>query len=222
MRKQILVMLSVLLLTTTTIASAANREGAFSFTPVVGGYTYDGKQDMDNNLIYGLRAGYNFTKAIGIEALFDYVHNTDQQKGPIKGISMQRYGGEALYHFFPDSTFVPYVAVGFAGLNFDGDNKQKTVGAFDYGIGAKYFLNDWLALRGDVRHIIYTYDRTYNNLEYTIGFHIPFGGVTPDAAPVKPVQEQVLSKQTAAVPQEAVAVEAPIPPSATLSVTPDT
>jgi len=40
-----------------TIASAANREGQFSVSPVIGGYTYDAGQNIDTNLIYGARAG---------------------------------------------------------------------------------------------------------------------------------------------------------------------
>ena len=30
---------------------------------------------------------------------------------------MYRYGGELLYHFFPDNAFVPYLAVGYSGLD---------------------------------------------------------------------------------------------------------
>ena len=191
MNRQLVILLAGLLLISATSVSAANLKGAYSVTPLIGGYSYDGKQHLDTNLVYGVRAGYNLTKSIGVEALFDYVHNTDSTIGSFKGLSMQRYGGEALYHFFPDSAFVPYVAAGYAGLNFDGDNKKKTVGAFDYGVGAKYFFNDRFALRGDVRHLMYSYDRTYHNLEYTLGAHIPFGGVSPIAKTVEPVQEQM-------------------------------
>lgn len=73
MKKQLILMLAGSLLAITTAASADNREGAFSISPVVGGYLYDGKQHLDTNLIYGARAGYNFTKAFGVEALFDHV-----------------------------------------------------------------------------------------------------------------------------------------------------
>ena len=122
-----------------------------------------------------VRLGYNFTKAFGVEGLFDYVHTestiTDQK------IDMYRYGGEMLYHFFPDNTLVPYVAAGYAGLNFD--NIQPR-GAFDYGVGLKWFLSDNFALRGDVRNLLYRSggpnDTTFNNFEYTIGAYIPFGG----------------------------------------------
>lgn len=117
---------------------------------------------------------------------------------------MYRYGGELLYHFIPDSTFVPYLAAGYAGLNFDKGDK-RTRGAFDYGIGAKFFLNDNFALRADVRHIIYKFDKTYNNLEYTIGAYIPFGGVTQTAKPVEPPPPAPVIKPVVAPPPVAIA-----------------
>ncbi|MBK5275695.1 MAG: outer membrane beta-barrel domain-containing protein [Desulfuromonadales bacterium] len=169
-----------------TIAFAANREGQFSLSPVIGGYTFDGRQHLDTSLIYGLRGGYNFTKHLGVEALFDYV-NTEPTTSKAD-VNMYRYGGELLYHFFPDNAFVPYLAAGFSGLHFDANGVDGRVrGAFDYGVGAKYFTCDSFALRADVRHIIYSVnDRTLNNIEYTLGAYIPFGGVTPAVKPVEP------------------------------------
>ena len=190
MKRQLTLMLAGSLLAITTAASAGNREGALSISPVVGGYLYDGKQHLDTNLVYGARAGYNFTKALGVEALFDYVNPTESTVNSTKDLAAYRYGGELLYHFIPDSTFVPYLAAGYAGFNFDKGDK-RTRGAFDYGIGAKYFLNDNFALRADVRHIIYKIDKTYNNLEYTVGAYIPFGGTKQAAKPVEPAPAPV-------------------------------
>lgn len=207
-----------------SLAAAGNKEGQFSVSPVIGGYSYEGKQHMDTNLVYGARAGYNFTKNFGIEALFDYV-NTSPTKRKLD-VDMYRYGGELLYHFFPDNTLVPYVAAGYSGLNFDAKTFDKRVrGAFDYGVGAKYFLSDAIALRGDVRHILYNInDRTTNNFEYTLGAYIPFGGVTPA---VKPVEPPPAPAPVAVEPPPAPKVVAPAPippaaPTANLSVFPST
>ena len=220
--KRIVSFAAAAILTTASFASAANREGQFSVSPVIGGYTYEGKQHLDTSLIYGLRAGYNFTKNLGVEALFDYV-NTEPTKATTD-VDMYRFGGELLYHFFPDNAFVPYLAAGFGGLNFDAKGVDKRVrGAFDYGVGAKYFLNDSFALRGDVRHILYNMnDRTNNNVEYTLGAYIPFGGVKPAAKPVEtlPVPAPKVVETPAPAP-----VPAPVPapaPTAALKVTPAT
>jgi OOP family OmpA-OmpF porin len=184
--KKTLLFLAAGILASASLASAANREGQFSLSPVIGGYTYDGKQHLDTSLIYGLRAGYNLTKNVGVEALFDYV-NTEPTNSK-NDVDMYRYGGELLYHFFPENTLVPYLAAGYSGLNFDAKGVDgRAHGAFDYGVGAKYFLKDNFALRGDIRHIIYHMDgRSNNNLEYTLGAYIPFGGVAPVAKAVEP------------------------------------
>lgn len=181
-----------------TAASAANREGAFSVSPVISGMTFDGPQHLETAPVYGIRAGYNFTKALGIEALFDYA-NTETTKGAAasshdSNIDYYRYGGELLYHFFPDNNFVPYFAAGYAAHTFKGnipageDSTTKAVG--DYGLGAKYFLSDKVALRGDVRHLLYRQaSETQHAILYSIGLHIPFGGKSEAAPMAQPVAQ---------------------------------
>lgn len=217
MRKSLLLAVAGIL-AATTIASAANREGQFSVSPVIGGYTYDFEQPRKSRstLIYGARAGYNFTKHFGIEALFDYVDSSTPNNGDI---DMYRYGGEMLYHFFPDNKFVPYLAAGYSGLHFDSEFIDgKTRGAFDYGAGAKYFLNDNVALRADFRHLIYTMDnRTNQNLEYTLGAYFPFGGVKPVAKAVEPPPAPA---PPVVVPPPAPAPPPPATPTASLTATP--
>jgi OOP family OmpA-OmpF porin len=210
------------LILSATAAFGGVKEGQFSISPVIGGYTFDGKQHLKTNLVYGARAGYNFTSAIGIEALFDYAY-TKSTNNQGKA-DLYRFGGDLLYHFMPDNNLVPYVAAGFSSLNFYGANMNRsTHGAFDYGAGVKYFISDNFALRGDVRHILYRYDSTtFSNFEYTLGAYIPFGGVKPAAKPVEPppVQEAVQPKAAPAAPQ--IVVEPPPKPSSALSVVPST
>jgi OOP family OmpA-OmpF porin len=217
MRKSLLFAMAGVL-AATTIASAANREGQFSVSPVIGGYTYDSPQGIgyDSNPIFGGRAGYNFTDNIGIEGLFDYVHST---KG--RTIDMYRYGGELLYHFYPENKFVPYLAAGFNGVNFTGGGQDKRVrSAFDGGIGAKYFLFDSFALRGDVRAIAYNRLNRWNgNLEYTLGAYIPFGGAKPAAKPVEPPPAPA---PPVVAPAPAPAPPPPAAPTASLAVSPST
>ena len=207
MKKKISLLVVTSLLAIASAASAGNKAESFSISPVIGGYTYDGRQHLDTNLVYGARAGYNFTKELGVEALFDFV--TTEPTKASGDVNMYRYGGEFLYHFFPDNKLVPYIAAGYAGLNFEGDvDDRRTRGAFDYGIGAKYFLNDNFALRTDIRHLIYKFDRSNSNLEYTIGAYIPFGGMTQAAKPVEPPPEPAPAPVA-----EPVAAPAPVAPA---------
>jgi OOP family OmpA-OmpF porin len=137
---------------------------------------------------------------------------------------MYRYGGELLYHFFPENTLVPYIAAGFSGLSI---TDRKEHGVFDYGVGAKYFLHDRFALRGDVRHLLYGIDgRTTSNVEYTLGAYIPFGGATPAAKPVEPAPAPAPAPKPVEPPAPAPSAPAPpaapLAPTATLTVNPTT
>jgi OOP family OmpA-OmpF porin len=72
--------LAITITAATTVANAANREGQFSLSPVIGGITFDGKQHLDTSPFYGIRGGYNITDHFGVEALFDYAH-TESTRG---------------------------------------------------------------------------------------------------------------------------------------------
>ena len=195
------------LIASTTVAFGAVKEGSFSVTPLIGGYMFDGNDSIDPTFLLGLRGGYNLSKNIGIEALYDYATETESKNGLFKDISMQRFGGQALYHFFPDNTFVPYLAAGLSGVKFDGNGiNNKTRGAFDYGVGAKYFVTDDIAVRGDLRHIIYDYNPgTYNDMEYTLGAYFQFGGAKPAMKPVEATPVPAPAVEPVAEPVKAVA-----------------
>jgi OOP family OmpA-OmpF porin len=222
MKKRISSIIAICIIITASAVFAANKAEQFSISPVIGGYTFDGNQHLDTNLVYGVRAGYNVSDNFGIEALFDYVNTNSNNSG--SSVKMYRYGGEMLYHFMPENTFVPYLAVGLSGLNFDAAGVEKKARvAVDYGLGAKYFVNDSFALRADVRHIIYNDNsQTKNNLEYTLGAYIPFGGVTPAAKPVEPAPtlSPVPVSKAAEPPPAPAAVVIPAVPTAALTVTP--
>jgi len=87
---------------------------------------------------------------------------------------------------------VPFLAAGYGGRTADYEHGgTHTKGAFNYGGGVKYFLTESLAIRGDVRHLIFKDDvnstiseNTLNNVEYNVGLSFIFGGAKPAPAPV--------------------------------------
>lgn len=174
--KKTSIVASLMLLGLCQTATAANKADTFSLSPVIGGYTFDHRQDVNTELVFGARAGYNFTERIGVEALFDLTTDGPGSK------DFYRYGGELLYHMFPKKDFVPYLAVGVGGVHMEQNSVNRF--AFDYGVGAKYFLNDNIALRADVRGINYKYDKMMTNVEYTLGLYIPFTGSKPAPKPI--------------------------------------
>lgn len=179
MKKLILLFLAASILTITTSASAANKANTFSVSPVIGGITFEGSQRLETAPVFGARAGYNFTKYLGIEALFDYARTESTISK--NTLDFYRYGGDMLLHFWPDNKFVPYLAAGYAGMSMKGNNPypetSKTKGVIDYGLGFKYFLTEDMAWRADVRGLMYYYGKEDQHaVEYTTGIYIPFGG----------------------------------------------
>jgi OOP family OmpA-OmpF porin len=164
------------------------RPGAVSVSPFVGGFWFEGNQELDHSPVYGLKLGYDFTKNIGAEATFNYV-NTDYTAANIN-TNVYNYRVEGLYHFMPDSKLVPFLAVGLGGMSVDysGVTHDKDRVTFDYGAGLKYFVTDWLALRADVRHVL-AFGSVYNNLEYTVGLMFYFGGKKDGVQEMKKEEE---------------------------------
>ena len=204
MKKIHFVFAVMLLIALSTPALGQIRPDAFSLSPFVGGFLFDGGENLKHRPVYGLRFGYDFTKNWGAEAVFDYV-NTKYTKTD-SNTNVYNYRLEGLYHFIPDSKLVPFLAVGVGGMSIDysGNTSDKTRATVDYGAGLKYFVTDWLALRGDVRHVL-AFGSVHSNLEYGLGLTFYFGGAKRAVAPVVAAEEP--KKPEAAAP----AVVAPPP-----------
>jgi OmpA-OmpF porin, OOP family len=181
MRKMI-TLCFILIFMTVSAAYAQINPKTYSVSPFFGGYVFDGVENQDMSPVAGLRVGYDFTRHLGLEALFEYTRSEYNNNPPVVE-SFPQVGGyrlEGLYHFMPQSRLVPYVAVGVGGrsIRFKDLDLDRNHAVLDYGIGVKYFLYKDLAIRGDVRHIFLLNDNL-NNLEYTVGISYYFGGPKP-------------------------------------------
>ena len=156
--------------------------GSYSVTPFVGGYLFEGNQDLEHRPVYGMRLGYNFTSHWGAEAVLDY--GQTNYKVTDRTTDVFNYRLEGVYHLLPNRTLVPFLAIGIGGMSIDSrdDAIDKNRATFDYGAGLKYSLTDRLAIRADIRHVLAS-GSVYNNLEYTVGLTFSFGGSTAAAAP---------------------------------------
>ncbi len=180
----------LLLVTLATPGFAENREGAVTVSPFVGGYLLNKNQREESRPMFGLRAGYNFDKHFGVEAMFGYsLTETKRSLGTAgsKETDLYRYGVDLLYHFMPDSNFVPFVAVGVGRTQSETPDDTSInyiyrAGLVNYGLGLKYFVAPDVALRGDVRHTLLVSDLGRTNLEYAVGLTFQFGGVRKAAA----------------------------------------
>jgi OOP family OmpA-OmpF porin len=189
----------------TATSFAGERAGAFSVSPFVGGYTFDGVQHRETSPVYGLRLGYDLTNNWGVEGVGDYLMADGTHNRP--SANAVSYRLDILYNFMPEGRLVPYLAIGGGGITAGHGSTFKPVahnteGTFNAGGGLKYFLTDSVALRGDARQLV-VFDHQYVlNWEYTAGVTFLFGGNKPAAAPVPPPEPECnLSASPASIMQ---------------------
>lgn len=184
---------SCLLAASVVSVMADVRPGAFTLAPMIGYQGFDSKLDLDNSAVYGLALGYNLTRnwAIEFDARFAPTA-VDATGGP--DVDMLSATVNALYHFRPGSDFVPYLAAGVGGAQYDIDAVGKDQDPIAvWGGGFKYALTDNTDLRVDLRHVIdfrvddglnlRKQEDTRHNLSAMVGLNFQFGGA--EAVPVK-------------------------------------
>jgi len=168
---------------------AENQGGTFTLDPFTGGYQFDDTQKLDLRSYYGLRAGYNLTKSVGVEAMFGYIPTETESKAYVdRQVRMWRYGLDALYNFNPDGTYVPFVSLGVGATQSKNTGEgmpNHGRGMVNYGVGLKYFISETVALRGDVKQGRFSEGGdSRTNEEYTIGLTFLLGYEKKAAAPV--------------------------------------
>ncbi len=153
--------------------------GGFSLTPTIGGYFFAGSEQRDATQLYGIKIGYDIIEhsladSLGVEGTLNYfttTSNTDARNTP--GYLFRL---DAIYPFILRKKWVPFFAVGIGGIVIDSDSHTETSPLLNYGAGVKYFLEDYLAVRADVRHLLISNnDSTRNNFEVGIGLSYYFG-----------------------------------------------
>jgi len=168
-------------------AAAEIRPGAITLNPSIGGYVFEGNQDLDNGPTYGLGLGYHFDENWAAEAVFNYIDT--ERDTDWHNVDTYLYHIDGLYHFMPSKRLVPYIAAGVGGIIFDPEQAGSDRDfAVNYGAGIKYFLSENVALRGDVRHVI-SFSETQSNLLYTVGVTFLFGGEKTKKEPVKALKK---------------------------------
>ncbi len=198
MRKLLSCLTAFALLALAVPCFAGEREGAVTVSPFVGGYTFDGAEHLETRPTVGLRLGYDITKNWAVEATFNYI-NTRFHEGP-GDVNVYNYRLEGIYNFMPESSLVPYLALGGGGETLDlPDNvifkrKHNTYPTANVGGGIKWFLSEDVAIRADYHQnfVINTNGGSgrfekldyVTNYEYTVGLQMLFGGAKPAPAPV--------------------------------------
>jgi len=152
---------------------------SITISPFAGIYHFEGNQDIDYDFTFGLGLGYNLNKSIGIETKYTFGRfefKDDTEYSDNEEFDIQMIQLDLLYNLdLFDCKLVPYVAAGFGYMAKDCESlMDEETPFFNYGAGINYFINDNMALRADVRHVLDYNDESnneiFNNLTYTVGF----------------------------------------------------
>lgn len=175
-------------------ATAQMRPGAFTLSPMGGGYEFDDSVDdedeardlLDLGRTVSLGLGYNFTKSLAAELMLSYIHTDADVCCGDNDVYAYMPRLNLLYHLNPDGMFVPYISLGGGFLAFDDDNLSPAeiddTAVVDGGLGAKLFVTENLAIRGDV-HYYYGVENSTNDYSFQAGIVYQMGGVMPEPAP---------------------------------------
>lgn len=189
-------------------AQAEIKAGSFELSPFAGYNFFQSKQNLKDRPIFGGRLGYNITNRFGLEGTVEYmktrVDDQNQEftrKGqfttPINSVKITSYHLDLLYHFMPESNFNPFIVGGYGRTHYSPSNNDKDMTAFNFGVGAKYWVAENIALRFDLRDnmVSEVFRHRYHNISATAGVVFRFGGqsrstprlVQAEAAPAKKV-----------------------------------
>ena len=172
-------------------AQAEIKANSVELSPFIGYNFFDNQHNIKDRPVFGGRIGYNFTNHFGIEGTgeFSKTRVDDQsqtftEQGQFTGsddVKITSYHLDLVYHFLPEEKFNPFIVAGYGASHYNPEISDKNMRLLDYGVGAKYWVADQVALRVDLRDKM-TFDEHLHNLSATAGIVFAFGGEAEAAA----------------------------------------
>jgi len=172
-------------------ARAEIKAGSVELSPFAGYNFFEKGQNLENSPVFGGRVGYNITNTFAIEGTGEFTRSHVDNKStsfsregqfttPIDGVSITRYHLDLLYHFMPESKFNPFIVAGYGASHFNPRINSKNMSTPNFGVGAKYWMSDNIALRLDVRDNM-AWDERIHSVETTLGVVFALGGKSTQA-----------------------------------------
>lgn len=159
-------------------------------TPTLGGLIVDSEQGVDSAPMYGLKFSYDhigstMADSLGVELTGNYLSSSTSKGG--QKASAYLFRTDAIYSIGPRNKWVPYLVVGLGGLFLDKNGTRDNSPLFNYGMGIRYFYEDYLAFRFDARQLfVYDAIATSNDYEVSTGVTYYFGKERKKPVPPKP------------------------------------
>jgi OmpA-OmpF porin, OOP family len=191
----------------TDIPTEVKPVTSISVTPYIGGYFFSSSDGLNPTALYGVRFSYDtvgnsVVDTLGVEGTVDYFSTTTRTGS--KSVDGYLLRLNAVYSFTPRNKLVPFFAIGLGDRQVNRDSGSDNRGILDYGLGLKYYIRDYLALRVDARQLfVYKDVSTTNNFEFATGLTYLFGKdhkkvvravKAPTGEPEKPLQPETLEK----------------------------
>jgi outer membrane beta-barrel protein len=202
-KQMAMVLLAVVILLPVS-ARAEIKAGSVEITPFGGFNLFEKSQNLKDNFLYGGRLGYNFTKYFGVEGAVEFINTgvdntsivgakegqyraTRQNGSPVNRVDMVSYHVDAVYHFMPEGNFNPFIVAGIGGTHYRPSISTDDMTTINFGVGAKYWLADNIALRVDVRDNVVSelFQEAYHNINATAGIVFAFGGAEKSSSAAK-------------------------------------
>ena len=188
-------------------ARAEIKAGSVELSPFAGYNFFENRQNLENSPVYGGRVGYNFTEHFGAEATGEFIRSHVDNKAaafsregqftsPTDGVDVTMYHLDLVYHFMPEGKFNPFLTAGYGAIHYSPRINSKNMSDIDFGVGAKYWVAENVALRVDVRDNM-VYDDQIHNIETTAGLVFRFGG---NKAPAQAAEAAAAPRVTQAAP----------------------
>ena len=160
---------------------AEEYRSGVTFTPTIGHYMFDKDRNVDDGVVYGAALGYQLNNPLAVE--FNFLTMDTQWEDNSGDVDFDQYRLDALYHFNASPKVRPYVALGGGENQFKFNDIKMKDTLVNAGGGVKYFVNDSLEFRGDIRAL---YSLDYEDTDVTFNFGLAFlFGAEPRSVPVE-------------------------------------
>ncbi|MDR2099911.1 MAG: OmpA family protein [Campylobacteraceae bacterium] len=163
--------------------------GVNEITPVVSGVHQMDADKFDDHFTYGIRVGLELSKIIDqIEFGYDYSKDAKFYSGESTDINRLYLNIIKGFQIVPHSKASVYGLLGVGHEDIANSALDNQGGFFgQYGVGFKFYPYNDFSLRAEVRHALKFKKEASDNIFYTLGFGIPFGG--KDEQPIIEVVE---------------------------------
>ncbi|MDD2899810.1 MAG: outer membrane beta-barrel protein [Desulfuromonadaceae bacterium] len=172
--------------------------GGLSVSSTSGYHIFDRSEHLNTQESYGIKIGYetiekSIADSIGVEGTLNYfkVNSTSNPKIYPNSGNGYLIRFDATYPFPINKKWMPFIAIGAGGRMIEKYAGNNTNFLLNYGIGVKYFIQNYLALRIDARQLGIIDNSLINkNYEVSLGLSYYFGKERPKQPKALPAPEK--------------------------------